>query len=92
MNSSRYKPFTALKGCSRRWALAGLGAFLLSACGKKASLRPPDDAGNSYSYPRPYPDPKTVVPDSEAIAPKESEADDTSLSPLPNSRTTTTSY
>jgi hypothetical protein len=70
----------------------GLGSLLLGACGKKAGLRPPDDAQDTYSFPRAYPDPKTVVPETEANETDQLEAEDTSLSPLPNSRTTTTSY
>ncbi len=81
----------------RTWSLLFAVALLatLSACGKKAGLRPPDDAAASYTYPKQYPNPASVQPESET--PSETQkrlpppfAGD--LSPLPNDRAPTTTY
>lgn len=42
-----------------------LAALALSACGKKAELRPPDGEGAAYTHPEPYPAPRSVVPGGE---------------------------
>lgn len=76
----------------RRLAILGLGSLFLTACGKKAGLRPPDDAQETYSFPRPYPDPKSVVPESPPPEEGKTEAEQNTISPLPKSRTTTTTY
>ncbi len=39
-----------------------LAALALAACGKKAEVRPPDGEEAAYSYPQPYPAPRSVVP------------------------------
>ncbi|MEX1306381.1 MAG: hypothetical protein WEA84_14600 [Rhodovibrionaceae bacterium] len=39
-----------------------LAALALAACGKKADIRPPDGEEAAYSYPQPYPAPRSVVP------------------------------
>lgn len=37
-------------------------AVALGACGKRGTLRAPDDATEAYTYPRVYPSPATVLP------------------------------
>ncbi len=68
-------------------------ALLLSACGKRAGLRPPDDAAEAYTYPRVYPNPATVLPSGtrdEKLRSREIPPSAGNLSPLPNSRKKTT--
>jgi predicted small lipoprotein YifL len=67
----------------------------LAACGKKAALEPPEDATQSYTYPRQYPNPATVLPSTEDA--NKTKAQPTppfagDLSPFPSSRTKTTTY
>ncbi len=77
-----------------RLILAALMAALaLSACGKRAPLRAPDDATEAYTYPRVYPNPATVLPSGKtAEKPRSREitrgAGD--LTSFPNPRTKTT--
>jgi predicted small lipoprotein YifL len=40
-------------------------ALALAACGKKADLRAPDGEAAAYTYPQPYPSPRSVVPGGE---------------------------
>jgi hypothetical protein len=48
---------------SGRLILVALAAALaLSACGKRAGLRPPDGEEKVYTYPKVYPNPATVLP------------------------------
>jgi hypothetical protein len=61
----------------------------LAACGKKASPRPPEGQESEYTYPRAYPDPKTVVPDADGES-GAAPAHAGDLSPFPTSRTKTT--
>jgi hypothetical protein len=61
----------------------------LAACGKKASPRPPEGQESDYTYPRSYPDPRTVLPGAEGES-GESPAHSGDLSPFPTSRTKTT--
>lgn len=42
-------------------ALLLLAALALTACGKKADLRPPDGEEATYTHPGPYPAPRSVV-------------------------------
>jgi hypothetical protein len=37
----------------------------LAACGKKGQPKPPEGQESAYTYPQPYPAPKTVVPGAE---------------------------
>jgi len=68
-------------------------AASLSACGKKAGLEPPEGQEGSYTYPRTYPNPDSVLPSKD----KKSETPTGQvppfaggLSPFPKDRTTTT--
>lgn len=76
-------------------------AVALAACGKKGDLRPPDGEDAAYTYPKFYPDPKTVEGEPGAPASREEaeenleqEADEVGIqrSPLLPSRTTTQTY
>lgn len=79
----------------RIWRLLAVAAVAvaLSACGKKADLVPPDGEEASYTYPRAYPNPDSVLPSTD----KKSEPPARpappfagGLSPFPKNRTTTT--
>ena len=66
-------------------------AVVLGACGKRGTLRAPDDATEAYTYPRQYPKPETVVPqDTTARRSGELSPNAGDLSPFPNARKTTT--
>jgi len=52
-------------------ALAGGLLFGLAACGKKGSPKPPEGQESEYTYPQPYPAPRTVVPGDETEASEE---------------------
>ena len=43
-------------------SLAASLALTLAACGKQADLRGPDGREGEFTFPRPYPNPATVVP------------------------------
>jgi predicted small lipoprotein YifL len=67
----------------------------LAACGKKSGLDPPDGTTASYTYPKLYPNPASVLPESETPSKTQKRlpppfAGD--LSPLPNDRAPTTTY
>ena len=78
----------------------------LVACGRRNPPKPPAGQESEYSYPRPYPAPKSVLPEGASAAEEEeaeakaaAEAEEKSgglrkLSPIPpsSSRTTTTTY
>ena len=67
-------------------------AAVLGACGKRGTLRAPDDATEAYTYPLQYPKPETVVPQDGGAAQRSRELPSAAsdLSPFPNSRKTTT--
>ncbi len=67
-------------------------AVALGACGKRGSLRAPDDATEAYTYPRQYPKPETVLPKGDTAVRRSGEVSPSAgdLSPFPNSRKTTT--
>lgn len=50
------------------WRRVALGALALvvasglAACGKRADLRPPEEAAAAYTWPEVYPKPETVLP------------------------------
>ena len=48
-------------------------ALALNACGKRAELRPPDDATEAYTYPKAYPKPSSVGPAAAGTATEEEE-------------------
>ncbi|RMD63368.1 MAG: hypothetical protein D6826_05095 [Alphaproteobacteria bacterium] len=76
-----------------RLALAGLVVAAIAACGKRSELAPPEGEESRYTYPRPYPDPASVLPPDESeSAPASREVPTTAgdLSPFPDSRRTTT--
>jgi hypothetical protein len=56
-------------------ALCGLLlAGALSGCGKKSAPRPPEGEESSYTFPRTYPNPASVLPETEAEERKDSRA------------------
>ena len=67
---------------------------VLAACGKKAPIRAPDGREAEFTYPRIYPDPKSVVPQAGTTGPfvetESSTPDELSISPIPKGRETTT--
>lgn len=46
-----------------------LAALALAACGKKAEIRAPDGEEAAYTYPQPYPAPRSVVPGGTTAGP-----------------------
>lgn len=65
----------------------------VAACGKKAGLEPPEGQEGSYTYPRVYPNPGSVLPseDKKSETPSYQEPPFAGgLSPFPQDRTTTT--
>ena len=79
--------------------LAALLVLSLGACGKKGTLRAPDDAEAAYTYPRPYPNPATVVPEAGPVPepearPRTREVPEGAgdITVLPNLRRTKTTY
>lgn len=88
MNGRRY---------DKLWRLLAAVAVVaaVSGCGKKAGLEPPEGQEGTYTYPRVYPNPETVLPSKD----KKSESPTYQappfaggLSPFPQDRTTTTTY
>ena len=73
--------------------LAGAGG-LLAGCGKKARPRAPEGQESSYTYPRPYPNPKTVLESGTASDWEEpnDRPNRIDLSPAPGSRDKTVTY
>ena len=80
-------------------SLAAALVLALAACGKQGSLRAPDGEEASYTYPRVYPNPATVVPPAEpgqepAAKPPSREVLEGAgdISVFPNLRRTKTTY
>jgi predicted small lipoprotein YifL len=66
-----------------------VAALALSACGKSAPVRPPDDAATAYTFPKVYPNPATVLPAGSTdttLRSREIPVGAGNLSPLPNAR------
>lgn len=81
-------------GVSPIWVLIAVAlAAGLAGCGKRGELKPPAGEESRYTYPRPYPDPKSVLPsETGQSAPRSLEAPVHAgdLSPFPGGRRTTT--
>lgn len=76
-----------------------LTAFLLAgaltACGKKSDVAPPEGEGASYTYPRVYPAPASVLPGAEDEETPRSRAAPVragGLTPFPSDTQTKTTY
>jgi len=74
-------------------AMLATGLVLgVAACGKKGNPKPPEGEASQYTYPQPYPAPKTVVPGGT----EETEPGQEDPGPLwmfnGNNRTTTKTY
>jgi predicted small lipoprotein YifL len=77
------------------WLIAAALTVSLSACGKKSNLEPPEDTAASYTYPRTYPNPASVLSEKDEERKTETRPAPPhagGLSPFPADRTTTTTY
>ena len=84
---------------ARKASLAAALVLALAACGKQGTLRAPDGEEGTYTYPRAYPNPATVVPSDDpgqapTARPRSREVLEGAgdISVFPNNRRTRTTY